>query len=324
MENFSSFFDLSGKQQSPASSPSQNKPNTETSVQFSTYNDNIIDNNTNINNSSFPTEDYYIISNEIILGAIKQHKLLYDTTTVPYAFIAFYFNEYSRHQSFQDSFTKQFLVLFHNKKNNVANAINIFARANSNVSEIKYIKKASLFSDLKQGYYLDCKDVLTKRVVSYNNKISNELKGAIECTRAIIDHIASTVKESNFKLNYLQFLSNNGGDNKTIPTLSEIKFNGSSSYAVEKQKQYIAPPKQEQQKRVSNISLPKLRIGKIYPTSLTMSRIDSAHFAFSFVEADRMYNLLKRYKFNRVSYTDGFDKKRKTLFTEPKSNYDLF
>lgn len=324
MENFSSFFDLSGKQQSPASSPSQDKPDIETSVQFSTYNDNIIDNNTNINNSSFPTEDYYILSNEIILGAIKQHKLLYDTTTVPYAFIAFYFNEYSRHQSFQDSFTKQFLVLFHNKKNNVANAINIFARANSNVAEIKYIKKASLFSDLKQGYYLDCKDVLTKRVVSYNNKISSDLKGAIECTRAIIDHIASTVKDSNFKLNYLQFLTNNGGDNKTIPTLPEIKFGANNQPTYAKQKQFIAPPKQEQQKRISNISLPKLKTNRIYPTSLTMSRIDSAHFAFKFVESDRMYNLLKKYKFCRVSYTEGFEKKRKALFAENKSDYDLF
>ena len=313
MEKFSKFFDsiVSGK-----SSGIDATDNSSASIN----NDNSIYNNSNnIYSENFPIEDYYLLSNEIILGAIKLHKKLYDSNTISYYFIAYYFKVFGQIKSPRSNYLNHFLILFHNKKNNVANAIAIFQKSYKKQSEIKHINKSSIFSGLKQGYYLDVASSLNKFEINYSPNIDINLKTAISDTRSFISEIEYSVKTSGFKSNYLDFLSNSGNEQ-----YSQVSLKTSPKTPKIEPKRVIAPPKQEKEQRISTIAIPKLSTGKIFPTSFTHSRIDSAHFASKFLEGDQTYKLIKKYKFIKVKYNEGFETKRKELFTPPKSSFDLF
>lgn len=317
MEKFSKFFDsiVSGNTglKKEAGDLRQHESNN---------NDNIyINNNININNSPFPIEDYYLLSNEIILGAIKLYHKLYNSLDVPFPFIGYYYTEFASDNSNHTNYLQRFLVLFHNKKNNLANAIAIFEKSNHSQTEIKHIKKSSIFNSLKQGFYLVAsKELLSKEIV-YSDKIDTNLKTAIDETRKTLEYIELSVVARSFKARYLNYLSNIQAD--TLSSKVEINKK-SADTSDERARKIIAPPKQEKPQTVSAIMLPKLSTGKIFPTSFTHSRIDSAHFARKFLEADRIYNLVKKYKFSKARYTEGFETKRKELFKPKKSSFDLF
>ena len=189
--------------------------------------------------------------------------------------------------------------------------------------EIKFIRKTSFFSQLKAGYYLEIKKDLAEKVINYISDIDNNLKSAIEETRAIIAKIKEDAIKNNLKSAYVEFLKISNLEDSNQSTLTEVKFEKEDAIKPRK-KQYIAPPKQEKGERVSSITLPKLTLGKPYITSLTHSRIDSAHFAKMFLEPADAYALVKRYKFKKVKYSQGFEIKRKSLFEVKKSAFDLF
>lgn len=324
MEKFSDFFNsINSNAENTNDSPASDVNNN---------NDNIIYNSNNIYNIEdeskiFPTEDYYLIANEIILGAVRLHYELYDSFIVPYAFIAFYFKEFGKHAESKSYYLKKFLLLFENKKNNIANAITIINKTYKNHTEIKFIKKASLFKDLKQGYYLDVTRELAEKVIAYNKNIDNNLKTAIDETREIMESISNTASDANIKYNYIDFLSRSNGSDDAFPTITEIDFEEpkESPKQVEvRKKKMIAPPKQDRPEKISNITLPRLKIGKPYITSFSHSRIDSAFFAFRFLEPHEAYALINKYKFIAVKFTKGFETKRKSLFETKKSSFDLF
>lgn len=317
MENFSKFFDSI-----ISSNNSNEKPQ---GLAPATNNDNNIYNSINNINSSdtktFPSEDYYLLANEIILGATKLHKKLYDDLTVPYIFISFYMTQFATYTDEHGYYLKKFLILFNNKKNNIANAINIFSRAYPKDSAIKLINKNSHLPQLKQSYYLEVSKSLSQKTIGYSEKIDNNLRFAITQTRKIIDTIDATAKEKNFNFNYLEYIT----QNNVVTNVQTVASQSTPQTPPEtKTRKVIAPPKQPSQEKISNITLPKLKIGKVYPTSFTHSRIDSAYFTHNFLEGHRLYTLVQKYRFIKVKYTDGFEAKRKSLFEVKKSTFDLF
>ena len=324
MENFSKFFDDAIKngnlnENKPVQSMYMNKDNT---IYYNI--DNIDSDPEKIH--TFPAEDYYLLANELILGASKLYNKSYDSRSVPFAFIAFFIGEFSLHFEIKSAYLKKFLILFNNKQNNVANAINVFIRAYKKDADIKIVQKNSLFNSLKAGHYLFISNELCNKTIAYSNKIDANLKTAIDETRRIITSIDETAKETALKAKYLNFLSEESSNSDTLPSANEIKIydENNNPKTKPKKKKLIVPPKQEKEDKVSNISLPRLKIGRMFPTSFTHSRIDSAHFAFKFMEVDRAYQLVKRYKFSRANYTDGFETKRKSLFETKKSSFDFF
>lgn len=325
MENFSDFFDsvVSGKEKATNSATIE-------APEHTINNDNNIYNNTNINNSEqqiFPIEDYYLLSNEIIIGAARQYYSLYESLTIPYAFIAFYFKQFEQVSENPSYYLKKYLLLFENKKNNIANIITIFTKTYSSQSEIKYIKKTSIFNDLKQGYYLKLDNDLAEKIIVYKSDIDSNLNQAILEVRENINRIADSAIEKNLKYNYIDFLSKSNETESSIPTITEISFDDEptqENLTAARKKKLIAPPKQEKAEKVSSISLPKLKLTKPYITSYTHSRIDSSKFAFKFMEPHSAYELIKKYKFKIATFTDGFETKRTKLFEVKKSTFDLF
>lgn len=318
MENFSKFFDsiISGNSsEEPKASATENTNN----------DNNIYNSNNNINSGEpeikvFPSEDYYLLSNEIILGATKLHGELYDSLSVPYAFVAFYMSEFAKYTQHHDYYLKKFLVLFNNKQNNIANAVNIFSRTYKEDCSIKFVNKHTHIPQLKQSYHIEISKNLSKKIIYYSDKIDNNLRTAVDNTRKIINTIDTTTSERNFKYNYLEYVSTLKTAN---PTVSENEPEETPRRRT-RRRTVIAPPREEKEQKITSISLPVLKIGKVYPASLTHSRIDSAHFAWKFIESDRLYNIIKRYKITRVKYTKGFESKRKSLFEVKKSAFDLF
>lgn len=314
MENFSKFFDsiLSGSSEvAPKSStPPASKP---------INNDNNIYNSNSINNSSeqtagpFPVDDYYLLSNEIILSGSKLYNNIYGSALVPYPFIAYYYARVAEASQSADYYLKKFLVLFNNKQNNIANGINIFCRFYHDDSEIKFTTKNSHIPQLSQTYSIELSSKLLKKNITYSNKIDNSLRTAISNLHNIFDSIEEGVKTGNFKLGFLEYVS-------TLKPIAQAKVTPSTP----RKKTYIAPPKQEKSKKVSNIFLPKIKIKGKFPVSQTYSRIDSAHFSSKFIEGHRSYELVKKYGFYSAKYTPGFEEKRIALFNPKKSAFDLF
>ena len=313
MENFSKFFDdiMSGKSNTPREFDS--------TPLSANNNDNNIDNTNNIYNGEFPIEDYYLIANEIIFGAICTYKKLYNSLVVPYQFIGYYFQVFGKITLPRTNYLNTFLILFHNKKNNVSNAISVFNKLYLEECDIRQIKKSSIFNGLKEGFYLVVDNSLIKEPIGYSKNIDSKLKDAITDTRSFIREIEDSAEKSGFKANYLDFLSRTTSTSET--TQVSLKRDNPSP---NKEKRMITPPKAETEARISTITLPKLKTGRIFPTSFTHSRIDSAHFASSFLQGDRAYYIIKKYKITRVQYTDGFEEKRKALFESQKSSFDLF
>lgn len=314
MENFSKFFDsiLSGN--------SETKGSTQTPPARVPINNDInIYNSNNINNSSeppvktFPIEDYYLLSNEVILSASKLYNNLYSSNTIPYPFIAYYYSKVADASYSSDYYLKKFLLLFNNKQNNIANAVNIFSRAYKEDCEVKFTTKNSHIPQLSQTYSIELSKRLLNKTIAYSNKIDNSLRTAIFNLRGIFDSIEAESATGNFKLGFLEYLS-------TLKPITQAKSNNPAPHT----KTLIAPPKQEKAKKVSNIYLPKITIGGKFPTSQTYSRIDSAHFAWKFIEGYRSYNLVRKYGFQSAKYTAGFETKRIALFNPQKSAFDLF
>lgn len=314
MENFSKFFDsiLSGNSESVA------KPK-ETTAPTPINNDNNICNSNNINNSgeqpvsTFPIEDYYLLSNEIILSASKLYNNLYGSALVPYPFIAYYYSKVANASQYADYYLKKFLVLFNNKQNNIANGINIFSRAYSDDSEIKFTTKNSHIPQLSQTYSIELSNRLLKKTITYSDKIDDSLRTAVSNLRQSFDTIESEVQTSDFKLGFLEYVS-------TLKPMAQAKVTQQTS----RTRSYIAPPKQEKAKKVSNIFLPKIKLKGKFPVSQTYSRIDSAYFSRKFIEGYRSYDLVKKYGFRLAKYTAGFEEKRIELFNPKKSAFDLF
>lgn len=306
MEKFSEFsFD---------SNPSNNSPRS--------YNkDNNIYNSTNIdisrNTHTFTKLEYYMLSNLIISEAAKKYYKDYESDTTPQSYIAFYFKEVTKYTTLFTPALKKFLKQFNKKENNLDDAINIFVKTFSNQAEKKEIKKASFWGGLKPGEYLECKKSLLTKKITYNTEINNELSQAIQTINQIALKIDKTSYDKNLKYLYIDFLSQ-FNNNETTSAQSENKI------IEPRKKQIITPPKEKIQEKISKIILPTLKINKVFPTSSTHSRIDSAYFAFKFVEGYRAFSIIEKYHFKQVKYTEGFETKRKSLFEVKKSDFDLF
>ena len=313
MEKFSEFFE------SVVSADKKANSKAEITNQKPLYNnDNLYISNNIYNNSEqpkvFPTEDYYILANEIILGSSNLYLSLYDSYIIPFTFIDFYFNQFNTKSEDKSFYLKKFVMLFRNKKDNVSNAISIFAKVYKDQAEIKNIKQ-SLFNSKTQGQHLHISKELIQKNIAYSKFIDMNLKTAIAETRNIIQNIQNTVSESNFKYNYIEFLSHKKSSNENKKAQDHVSVN---------QKKFIAPPKQTKSDKVSSITLPKIKLGKRFVTSLTHSRIDSSHFAFKFMDPDKTYVLIKKYHLIKAKFTIGFEEKRKSLFETKKSAFDLF
>lgn len=304
-------------------SSSFKEPESPTVVSANNNDINNMDNSSNsIYSGSFPIDDYYLLSNEIIYGAICLHKKLYGNLVVPYHFIGYYFKVFGQINSPRCNYLNNFLILFHNKINNVSNAISIFNKLYIEDCEIKHIKKNSIFGGLKEGYYLEAFPELIEEPIYYSPNAGVNLKNAVADIRNFINEIDFKSQQSGFKADYLDFLSKTTTTNETL----QIGFkphNPNQSLTL-RDKKVITPPKAEKEEKVSSLSLPKLKTGRFFPTSFTHSRIDSAHYATAFLEGDRTYNLLRKYKFTQAKYTDGFEEKRKALFETDKTSFDLF
>lgn len=295
-------------------------------LKASDNNDNSISNNINndINSSqtnTFSSVDYYMFSNLIISESIKKYYKDYRDFSVPYSFIAFYFSEASKYITLQTPYLKEFFVLFHTKSNNVSDAANIFVKSFPGFAKYKYVKKQTLFNPLKQGDYIEFSPNFLAKSIEYKDT-SIETQSTIDCINVISQRINSSNSSEIFKKLYIEFVTtknwetNKPSTNKPTPKTKPETLPTRS---------VIAPPKaKEEKQKVSRLKLPKLQIGKVYPKSFTHSRIDSAFFAWRFVEGFRTYEIINRYKLVKVKYTDGFNKKRVELFKTKKSNFDLF
>lgn len=310
MEKNNSFYLSGAKSANPFNSAPPNN------------NDKIYNNSNNIysSGSTITNVDYYMISNLIIFKSLQKYNYDYKETIVPFSYIGFYIKETFSYTNFQTPYLKLFFNAFNNKKDNLLDSIEIFSKTFTKFIELKSIKKASFFTGLKPGEYIEVnKKFLTKEITNTavnNNDLNEALNKIIEISK----EIHSTSKEKKLKLLYIDYLSMTSDTNKQNGTVQPLKTNLNKTA----KRTVIAPPKQLKEDKVTNIKLRKLNIGRKYPTSLTHSRIDSNYFAFKFTDGDRCYKLIEKYRFTSVKYSNGFEVKRKALFEEKKADFDLF
>lgn len=280
--------------------------------------DNNIYNSNNIyNKGEFDSLEYYMLSNLIISEATKKYYIDYNSTSIPHSYIGFYYKEMCKYLNAFTPNLKSFMQQFSSKTNNLKDAIRIFQKTFSTDVSIKTIKRQTLFNSLKPGDYLECSKQFLEKKVTYPNINNTNLKQAINNINQIAIKIDQTSYDRNLKYLYIDFLSTL--ENATEP--AEISTNKKQST---KKASIVEPPKQPKQERVSNIKIPRLNIGRVFPTSFTHSRIDSAYFVNKFLEGYKAFALVEKYQFKKVKYSLGFETKRKALFETKKSDFDLF
>lgn len=330
MEKFSDFnLDDIFSEKSSAKSPLSNNDNT------NIYN--------NINNSiEYPTAitnlDYYMLSNFIIFEALKKYYTDYKSTIVPYSYIGFYITEIYNYDLMHTPYLKLYLSAFNNKRNNLYDAINIFSKTFPTMVEIKEVKKASFLTGLSAGNYIEVKKKFLDMEIKNEDKTNKFLIEAMNKLKDIATRIDITSKDRKLKLLYIEYLSKKETKTTTTQEVNKQKNTNVKTSTPDTSTQQneikppclrpgrkrILPPKSEKTGKITSIKLRKLKVSGIYPTSLTHSRIDSAYFAFGFTQGHKTFSLVDNYKFTNAKFTKGFENKRKKLFEQKKSDFDLF
>lgn len=149
----------------------------------------------------FSNVDYYMLTNLICFYATKQYFKTYDAVLMPYDFVDFYFEEVKLYDSFHTDHLKKFFIKFKYKKNNVADATDIFLKSFDNIAEPKTILKKKMFSKLKPGDYISISRDGINTVLTYNTQ-NKDLDGAFAALKNIANKISNPDSKTTIQAKY--------------------------------------------------------------------------------------------------------------------------
>lgn len=263
---------------------------------------------------------FFILSNIVLDNCLKKYIKDGKSYYIPYDFITFYFDECQK-QYINDDYLNTFFLCFNNKIVDVDSIINIFCKSKLPNLKTKHVTKNSILSGLQAGDYLVADKYSTKRELTYNLE-TPELENAVKSLKLTISEVNKT--KNIIKTKYLIYIKQKS--DKGINVINEKTEDQEihKHKPLNTNKKAITPPSQGKTERVTKLIIPRLRVLGMYPKSISLSRVDSRYFAYTFTTPANEVRLINIYHLKKVGLNKGFCEKRDQIMKSKtkKSKFD--
>ncbi len=266
--------------------------------------------NTNVASESEVTAvkklHFFIMCNNIIDACAKKYYKETKSLYIPYDFITFYFDECQK-QPYADEYLKAFFLCFNNNVMPIDSIIEVFNKSKLPNFKTKDQQKDSFFSGLKTGKYIVADKHSIKRQFDYTIDDDN-LKFALFELKQMLETL--TLVPNLVRIKYQMFARQQNKDN--INKIGQ-KAETQKVYMhkpLNTNKNVIAPPAQQKAKKVTRLIIPRLKVQGMYPKSISLSRVDSRYFAYTFMTPANQVRLINIYHLKRVAFLKSFYDKR--------------
>lgn len=260
---------------------------------------------------------FFILCNNIIDACVKKYYKETKNLYIPYDFITFYFDECQK-QPYANKYLNAFFLCFNNNVVTFENIIEVYSKSKLPNFKLKIVQKDSLLSGLKAGKYIIADKHSIKKTFNYTID-SEDLKAALFELEQIIETLSFTknITKTKYQIYIRQKnkdkleLINQKAEDQLLHKHQPLKTN---KYA-------IAPPAQHKAQKVAKLIIPKLRVNGMYPKSITLSRVDSRYFAYTFMTPANQVRLVNIYHIKNVGFLKSFyDKRSGAQKTEQKKS----
>ena len=263
---------------------------------------------------------FFILSNIVLDNCLKKYIKDGKSYYIPYDFITFYFDECQK-QYINDDYLNTFFLCFNNKIVDIDSIINIFCKSKLPNLKTKHVTKNSILSGLQAGDYLVADKYSTKRELTYNLE-TPELENAVKSLKLTISEVNKT--KNIIKTKYLIYIKQKSDKGINVINTKTEDQEIHKHKPLNTNKKAITPPSQGKTERVTKLIIPRLRVLGMYPKSISLSRVDSRYFAYTFTTPANEVRLINIYHLKKVGLNKGFCEKRDQIMKSKtkKSKFD--